>query len=36
MGARKHNKAEAAKEAKKSISFATLKNCPTSPRKMCG
>lgn len=34
MGARKRNRAEAAKEAKKSVSFATLKNCPTSPRKM--
>lgn len=34
MGARKRNKAEAAKEARKSVSFATLKNCPTSPRKM--
>jgi large subunit ribosomal protein L22 len=34
MGARKHNKAEENKEAKKSISFATLRNCPTSPRKM--
>jgi large subunit ribosomal protein L22 len=34
MGARKRNRAEAAKEARKSINFATLKNCPTSPRKM--
>lgn len=34
MGARKHIKAEQNKEAKKSISFATLRNCPTSPRKM--
>jgi len=34
MGARKRNRAEAAKEARKSVSFATLKNCPTSPRKM--
>ena len=34
MGARKFKAAEAAKEAKKSVSFATLKNCPTSPRKM--
>ena len=34
MGARKRNRAEAAKEAKKTLSFATLKNCPTSPRKM--
>ena len=34
MGARKRNAADAAKEARKSVSFATLKNCPTSPRKM--
>lgn len=34
MGARKRIKADAAKEARKSISFATLNNCPTSPRKM--
>lgn len=34
MGARKHIKAEALKEAKKSQSFATLKGCPSSPRKM--
>jgi len=34
MGARKRNRADAAKEAKKSVSFATLNNCPTSPRKM--
>jgi|SRR5690554_580696 len=34
MGVRKRNRAEATKEAKKSYSFATLKNCPTSPRKM--
>lgn len=34
MGARKRNRAEQAKEAKKSISFAKLNNCPTSPRKM--
>ncbi|KAF0203794.1 MAG: large subunit ribosomal protein [Bacteroidetes bacterium] len=34
MGARKHIKAEQNKEAKKSVSFATLRNCPTSPRKM--
>ena len=34
MGARKHNKAEAIKEAKKTKYFATLRNCPTSPRKM--
>lgn len=34
MGARKRNTAEAAKEAKKTISVASLNNCPTSPRKM--
>ena len=34
MGARKRNTAEAAKEAKKSVSVASLNNCPTSPRKM--
>ncbi len=34
MGARKRNSAEAAKEAKKSVNFSTLNNCPTSPRKM--
>lgn len=34
MGARKRNKAEQNKEANKSISFAKLNNCPTSPRKM--
>ena len=34
MGARKRNRAEARKEANKSISFASLNNCPTSPRKM--
>ncbi len=34
MGVRKKQKAEAAKEAKKTISFAKLNNCPTSPRKM--
>jgi large subunit ribosomal protein L22 len=34
MGARKHNSAELLKEAKKSISYAKLNNCPTSPRKM--
>lgn len=34
MGARKHIKAEALKEAKKSQNFATLKGCPSSPRKM--
>ncbi|MHC1708220.1 MAG: 50S ribosomal protein L22 [Bacteroidales bacterium] len=34
MGSRKHNSAEAIKEAKKSTYFARLNNCPTSPRKM--
>lgn len=34
MGSRKRNKAEQIKEAKKQISFAKLRNCPTSPRKM--
>jgi len=34
MGSRKHNSAELIKEAKKSISYAKLNNCPTSPRKM--
>jgi large subunit ribosomal protein L22 len=34
MGARKRNKAEQLKEAKKTNSFAKLNNCPTSPRKM--
>ena len=34
MGARKRNTAEATKEAKKSLYFAKLNNCPTSPRKM--
>jgi large subunit ribosomal protein L22 len=34
MGARKRNTAESAKEAKKSLYFAKLNNCPTSPRKM--
>lgn len=34
MGARKRNRAEAMKEARKTKSFATLNNCPTSPRKM--
>ncbi len=34
MGARKKNKSKELKEAKKSISFAKLNNCPTSPRKM--
>jgi len=34
MGARKHVKAELNKEAKKTMYFARLNNCPTSPRKM--
>lgn len=34
MGARKRIRAEEIKEAKKTISFAKLNNCPTSPRKM--
>ena len=34
MGARKRNRANELKEAKKSQYFAVLKECPTSPRKM--
>ncbi len=34
MGVRKRETADARKEAKKSIAFAKLNNCPTSPRKM--
>ncbi len=34
MGARKRIKAEQTKELKKSRSFAQLRDCPTSPRKM--
>lgn len=34
MGARKRNSAEQSKEEKKKVSFAILRNCPTSPRKM--
>ncbi|MDA3818961.1 MAG: 50S ribosomal protein L22 [Candidatus Delongbacteria bacterium] len=34
MGARKRIAAEKRKEARKNKSFAVLKNCPTSPRKM--
>lgn len=34
MGARKRNRANEIKEEKKNRSFAVLKNCPTSPRKM--
>lgn len=34
MGARKRNRANQIKEEKKNKFFATLRNCPTSPRKM--
>ncbi len=34
MGARKRNKANQKKEEMKSVSYAVLRNCPTSPRKM--
>jgi large subunit ribosomal protein L22 len=34
MGVRKRERAEAIKEAKKTIYMAKLNNCPTSPRKM--
>lgn len=34
MGARKKKRAEELKEARKSVSFAKLNHCPTSPRKM--
>ena len=34
MGARKHIKAEERKQAKRSLYFAKLNNCPSSPRKM--
>jgi large subunit ribosomal protein L22 len=34
MGARKRNRAEQNQEVNKTISFAKLNNCPTSPRKM--
>lgn len=34
MGARKRNKAEETKEARKSMAIAKLRNVPTSPRKM--
>lgn len=34
MGARKHNMAERLKEERKSVAFAKLRNCPTSPTKM--
>lgn len=34
MGERKHKRAEALKEARKTMYYAKLNNCPTSPRKM--
>ena len=34
MGNRKRKSAQALKEAKKTLTFAKLNNCPTSPRKM--
>jgi len=34
MGSRKHNMAEQMKEARKTQYMASLRNCPTSPRKM--
>lgn len=34
MGSRKHNSAEARKEARKTVYVARLRNVPTSPRKM--
>ena len=34
MGVRKHNRANERREARKTVSFAKLNNCPTSPRKM--
>ena len=34
MGVRKHNRAKQLEEARKTVSFAKLNNCPTSPRKM--
>jgi large subunit ribosomal protein L22 len=34
MGARKRNRAEQRKEAKKTTYAAVLRNCPSSPRKM--
>jgi large subunit ribosomal protein L22 len=34
MGSRKHNSAEQRKEANKSMYFAKLNDCPSSPRKM--
>ncbi len=34
MGARKRLRAEERKESNKTVAFASLRNCPTSPRKM--
>ena len=34
MGSRKHNSAEARKEARKTLYVARLRNVPTSPRKI--
>ena len=34
MGVRKKERAQQIKEAKKTLSYAKLNNCPTSPRKM--
>jgi large subunit ribosomal protein L22 len=34
MGARKRNRAEQIKEERKNLAVASLRNCPTSPRKM--
>jgi large subunit ribosomal protein L22 len=34
MGSRKKQMAEAMKQERKSVAFAKLNNCPTSPRKM--
>lgn len=34
MGKRKKESAKLIKEARKKVSFAVLRNCPTSPRKM--
>lgn len=34
MGVRKRERASQIKEARKSLAFAKLNNCPTSPRKM--
>ncbi len=34
MGQRKHKSAELKKEARRNVSFAKLRNCPSSPRKM--